>query len=62
MSRVFISYVREISDTTQRLVQVLEARGVDVWFDRTHLLPGARWADGCGCRQANTPLDKASVR
>ncbi len=62
MPRVFISSVREISDTAQRLVQVLEARGVDVWFDQTHLLPGDRFADGCGGRQANTPLDKGSVR
>ena len=45
MSRVFISYVRENSNEVQRLVQALETRGVDVWFDQTHLLPGDRWAD-----------------
>ncbi len=45
MPRVFISYVRENCDTVQRLVQALEARGVDVWFDQTHLEVGDRWPD-----------------
>ncbi len=45
MSRVFISYVRENSNEVRRLVQALETRGVDVWFDQTHLLPGDRWAE-----------------
>ena len=45
MPRVFISYVRENSNEVQRLVHMLQARGVDVWFDQTHLLPGDRWAE-----------------
>jgi hypothetical protein len=45
MPRVFISYVRENSKDVARLVEALKAHEVDVWFDKTHLKPGDRWAD-----------------
>ena len=45
MPRVFISYIRENSEDVIRLVNALKAHQVDVWFDRTHLKPGNRWAD-----------------
>ena len=45
MPRVFISYVRENSNEVQRLVHALEARGIEVWLDRTQIKPGYRWRD-----------------
>ncbi|MGV9213595.1 toll/interleukin-1 receptor domain-containing protein [Micromonospora sp. RB23] len=42
--RVFISYVREDSTDVDRLAAALRAAGAEVWLDRTHLLPGQRWA------------------
>ena len=43
MPRVFISYVRENSNTVQRLVHALEAHGIEVWLDRNQIKPGYRW-------------------
>ena len=45
MPKVFISYVRENSEDVLRLVRELENYGIDVWFDKTALKPGVRWAD-----------------
>jgi hypothetical protein len=42
--RVFISYVREDSTDVDRLAAALRDTGAEVWLDRTHLLPGQRWA------------------
>jgi len=42
--RVFISYVREDSEVVDRIAAELRREGIDVWLDRTHLLPGDRWA------------------
>ncbi|WP_406081260.1 toll/interleukin-1 receptor domain-containing protein [Micromonospora sp. NBC_00858] len=42
--RVFISYVREDSADVDRIAAALRSAGVEVWLDRTHLLPGQRWA------------------
>jgi len=41
--RVFISYVHEDAQTVDRLASDLTSSGLDVWLDRTHLLPGMRW-------------------
>lgn len=41
--RVFISYVHEDTETVDRLASALISNGLDVWLDRTHLLPGMRW-------------------
>jgi TIR domain len=41
--RVFISYVHEDAETVDRLASALISNGLDVWLDRTHLLPGMRW-------------------
>jgi hypothetical protein len=42
--RVFISYVREDSADVDGIAAALRDAGADVWIDRTHLLPGQRWA------------------
>ncbi|MBF9127607.1 toll/interleukin-1 receptor domain-containing protein [Plantactinospora sp. S1510] len=42
---VFISYVREDSAAVDRLATALRGHGIEVWLDRTHLVPGDRWAD-----------------
>jgi hypothetical protein len=41
--RVFISYVHEDAQPVDRLASALISNGLDVWLDRTHLLPGMRW-------------------
>ena len=41
--RVFISYVHEDAGSVDRLAAALADNGLDVWLDRTHLLPGMRW-------------------
>ena len=42
MRDVFISYKRENEAKVARLVAALEARGLDVWWDR-EIPPGAPW-------------------
>jgi hypothetical protein len=39
--RVFSSYVRENTKDVTQLVEALKAREVVIWFDKTHLKPGA---------------------
>lgn len=46
MSEVFISYVREDSETIDRIVELLELNGISVWLDRANLYPGMRWKQG----------------
>jgi hypothetical protein len=41
--RAFISYVREDSDNVDRLQQIIEAAGVNVWRDTADLWPGEDW-------------------
>ncbi len=41
---VFISYATEDFEIARTLVQGLRAFGVDCWFDRNNLEPGAAWA------------------
>jgi hypothetical protein len=43
--RAFISYIRENSAEADRLQQVLEAAGVDVWRDTDDLWPGQDWPE-----------------
>lgn len=43
MAHVFISYVREDTDTVLRLKRDLEKAGVEVWLDREAIRPGSRW-------------------
>jgi hypothetical protein len=40
---VFISYVREDSLDVDRLQQIIEATGAQVWRDTAHLWPGEDW-------------------
>ena len=39
----FISYVREDSETIDRIAATLRDNGIEVWLDRTHIEPGERW-------------------
>lgn len=41
--RVFVCYAKEDVDTVRVFRESLEAAGIDVWFDETHLLPGQDW-------------------
>ncbi len=41
---VFISYATEDFEIARKLVEGLKAAGVDCWFDRSNLEPGAAWA------------------
>ena len=43
--RVFVSYVRANIQDVTRLADALKTRKVEVWFDKTHLKPGDRWAN-----------------
>ncbi|MEM1009638.1 MAG: toll/interleukin-1 receptor domain-containing protein [Myxococcota bacterium] len=43
MSKVFISYVSQDSSFVDRLVNVLKNNGLEVWLDRSELLPGIKW-------------------
>jgi len=43
MPHAFVSYLREDSDTVDRLVDALRKHGIEVWHDRTHLVVGDRW-------------------
>ncbi|HEX3085915.1 MAG TPA: toll/interleukin-1 receptor domain-containing protein [Pyrinomonadaceae bacterium] len=43
MAHIFISYVRENSDTVAKLAAALRASGADVWLDRTDLSAGQSW-------------------
>jgi len=45
MSNIFISYVRENQEIIDKLVNDLEAFGINVWLDRNNLNPGDRWQD-----------------
>ena len=45
MPYVFISYVRENSEIVQRLRDILQTYGIEVWLDKEQLRPGHRWAD-----------------
>lgn len=40
---VFISYVREDSNTVDRLKHELESAGIEVWLDRNRIKPGTKW-------------------
>ena len=42
-AEVFLSYVREDSTEVDRIAESLRAHGVNVWLDRTHIIPGERW-------------------
>lgn len=42
---MFVSYIQENRDIVSRLVYDLRRRGVNVWFDRDALPPGAFWRD-----------------
>lgn len=43
MAHVFISYVREDSQSVERLCNSLRQSGVQLWIDRNNILPGTRW-------------------
>jgi hypothetical protein len=43
MPHAFLSYVREDLASAERLATALREAGVDVWMDRSHILPGQRW-------------------
>ena len=45
MSHVFISYVREDSESVENIARALRACNVDLWLDRNQIKPGVRWAD-----------------
>lgn len=45
MSTVFVSYAREDSAHARRVVEELRGFGVNVWFDRDSIPPGAYWRD-----------------
>jgi hypothetical protein len=45
MATVFISHVREDSDTVARLAEDLSSFGITVWLDRDSIKPGTRWKD-----------------
>lgn len=49
MSHVFLSYAREDTSTAASLAQLLEARGLDVWWDR-EIPYGQTWDDVIGQR------------
>ena len=42
-AEVFLSYVREDAVEVDRIAESLRAHGIDVWLDRTHIVPGERW-------------------
>lgn len=43
MKHTFISYVRDNSETVDRLCRSLSAAGVKIWLDRNDIKPGQRW-------------------
>lgn len=43
MSHIFISYARSDGRIADMLQEKLRQRGVEVWVDRTRLVPGAAW-------------------
>ena len=43
MKGVFISYVRENTETVDKLCQELKSYSIQVWLDRDDIDPGARW-------------------
>lgn len=43
VAKVFISYVKEDSTIVNKLVDQLNAHGIDTWVDKSSLAPGARW-------------------
>ncbi len=43
LRRVFISYARADSAAARRIVDALNASGVETWMDQTHLETGAPW-------------------
>ncbi len=45
VTRVFVSYVHEDSDTVDRIVRELRSHDIDVWLDRTSLEVGDRWKE-----------------
>ena len=40
---VFVSYLHEDKPVIHRLVKELRDRGIQVWLDREHIMPGQRW-------------------
>jgi hypothetical protein len=42
---IFLSYAREDERVVQKTMAAIEAAGLDTWFDKADILPGARWAD-----------------
>jgi len=44
MTQVFISYSRKNLDFVERLASDLQAEGLDVWYDLSHLEGGMQWA------------------
>jgi hypothetical protein len=40
---VFLSYAAEDESVAQDLINKLESRGIDTWFDEHNLQPGANW-------------------
>ena len=45
MAHAFISYIRENSQTVDRLAEELRRSGVTVWLDRESLRPGELWSE-----------------
>lgn len=45
MPNVFISYVKENTETVKKLAQQLRHSGINVWVDRDSIQPGVRWKD-----------------
>jgi hypothetical protein len=45
MPHVFVSYVREDSDSVTRLAETLSSFGINVWLDRDSIKAGTRWKD-----------------
>ena len=56
MAHVFISYVRENSNVVERLRNILEEHGFDVWLDKYDIMPGERWEDAMSFGSRNRLL------
>lgn len=41
--KMFISYARGDKDSAQELNELLEAHGIETWFDEQRLAPGKSW-------------------
>ncbi|HEX9069310.1 MAG TPA: toll/interleukin-1 receptor domain-containing protein, partial [Ktedonobacterales bacterium] len=65
-SHIFISYARKDSKVADDLQTRLRQRGIEVWVDRSRLVPGAAWPEGLrraveGCDAMLVLLSPASL-